>query len=82
VIEPGELLVRLTIEAAEGTDGQEQALQAFEAAHGAAVKTFRRDLSAQLPEVGRLEFGPAAIPATAPGWCWAAGHAARWRPAR
>jgi hypothetical protein len=56
VIEPGELLVRLTIGAAEGTEGQEQALQAFEAAHGAAVKKFRRDLSAQLPEVGRLEF--------------------------
>jgi hypothetical protein len=56
VIEPGELLVRLTIEAEEGTGGQEQALQAFEAAHGPAVKKFRRDLSAQLPEVGRLEF--------------------------
>jgi len=56
VIEPGELLVRLTIEAAESKEGQEQALQAFEAAHGPAVKKFRRDLSAQLPEVGRLEF--------------------------
>lgn len=56
VIEPGELMVRVTIPAAAGEEGQEQAFQAFEAAHGAAVKKFRRDLSAQLPEVGRLEF--------------------------
>jgi hypothetical protein len=56
VIEPGELMVRVTIEATEGQEGSEQALQAFEAAHGPAVKKFRHDLSAQLPEVGRLEF--------------------------
>ncbi len=56
VIEPGELLVRVIIEAAEGREGQEQALQAFEAAHGPAIKQFRHDLSAQLPEAGRLEF--------------------------
>lgn len=59
VIEPGELLVRLTIEAAEsqeGQEGQEEAFQAFESAHGPAIKKFRHDLSAQLPEVGRLEF--------------------------
>jgi hypothetical protein len=56
VIEPGELLVRLTIEAPDSEEGQEQAFRAFEAAHGPAVKKFRRDLSAQLPEVGRLEF--------------------------
>jgi hypothetical protein len=56
VIEPGELLVRVTIEAAEGREGQERALQAFENAHGPALKQFRRDLSAQLPEAGRLEF--------------------------
>ena len=56
VIEPGELLVRVTIEAAEGREGQKQALQAFENAHGPALKQFRHDLSAQLPEAGRLEF--------------------------
>jgi hypothetical protein len=56
VIEPGELLVRITIEAAEGREGQKQALQAFENAHGPALKQFRHDLSAQLPEAGRLEF--------------------------
>jgi hypothetical protein len=56
VIEPGELLVRVIIEAAEGPEGQEHALQAFEKAHGPALKQFRHDLSAQLPEAGRLEF--------------------------
>jgi hypothetical protein len=56
VIEPGELLVRVIIEAAEGREAQQQALQAFENAHGPAIKKFRRDLSDQLPEAGRLEF--------------------------
>ena len=56
VIEPGELLVRVVLEAAEGREGQEHALRAFEDAHGPAIKQFRHDLSAQLPEAGRLEF--------------------------
>jgi hypothetical protein len=56
VIEPGELMVRVTLEAGEGQDARDQALKDFEHAHGAAVKHFRHDLSAQLPEVGRLEF--------------------------
>jgi hypothetical protein len=56
VIEPGELLVRVTLEAAEGHEAQQQALQAFENAHGPAIKKFRRDLSDQLPEAGRVEF--------------------------
>lgn len=56
VIEPGELLVRMIIEAAEGHEGRQQALQAFENAHGPAIKQFRHDLSAELPEAGRLEF--------------------------
>ena len=34
VIEPGELLVRVIIEAPEERDGQQQALEAFEQAHG------------------------------------------------
>jgi hypothetical protein len=56
VIEPGELLVRVFIEAADGEDGREQALDAFERAHRSALKEFRRDLAARLPEVRRLEF--------------------------
>ena len=56
VIEPGELLVRVILEAGEGHEAQQQALHAFENAHGPAIKKFRRDLSDQLPEAGRLEF--------------------------
>jgi hypothetical protein len=56
VIEPGELLVRVIIEAPEGLDGQQQALEAFEQAHGPAIKQFRLDLPAQLRGTGRLEF--------------------------
>jgi hypothetical protein len=56
VIEPGELLVRVTIEGPEEREGQHEALQAFEKTHGPAIKEFRRDLSIQLPEAGRLEF--------------------------
>jgi hypothetical protein len=55
VIEPGELLVRLILEAAEGQKGQEQALRAFEEAHGEAFKQFRKDLSAALPSAWRME---------------------------
>jgi hypothetical protein len=55
VIEPGGLLVRLTVAAADGTEGQKEALHAFEKAHGPALKQFRRDLTARLPEAGRLE---------------------------
>ncbi len=55
MIEPGELLVRLILEAAEGEKGQEQALHAFEEAHDEAFKQFRKDLSAELPNVWRLE---------------------------
>lgn len=56
VIEPGELLVRVTIEAPEGHEAQQQALEAFEQAHGPAIKQFRHDLPAHLPGTGRLEF--------------------------
>jgi hypothetical protein len=55
MIEPGELLVRLIVAAAEGPKGQEQALHAFEEAHDEAFKQFRKDLSAELPNVWRME---------------------------
>jgi hypothetical protein len=59
VIEPGELLVRVILESESGEEGQQRALRAFEEAHGPAIREFRRDLSVQLPEAGRLEFSPA-----------------------
>ena len=82
VIEPGGLLVRVIIEAPEGREGQQEALEAFEKAHGRALKHFRHDLSAQLPEAGRLSSAPATA-VMARGWCWGTAEpAARWRPAR
>jgi hypothetical protein len=56
VIEPGGQLVRVIIEAPEGREGQQEAPEAFEKAHGPAIRQFRRDLSAQLPEAGPPEF--------------------------
>src|ERR1700683_550654 len=56
VVEPGGLLVWVIIEAPEGREGQQEALEAFEKAHGPAIKQFRHDLSAQLPEAGPPEF--------------------------
>jgi hypothetical protein len=56
VIEPGELLVRVTIESAEGKDGRREALDVFERGHRGAIEKFRDDLSLRLPEARRLEF--------------------------
>jgi hypothetical protein len=67
VIEPGELMVRLILEAVEGREGQQQALKAFEHANGAAIKQFRNDLCAQLPELGRLEFRAGTDTGDGPG---------------
>src|ERR1039458_7046593 len=67
MIEPGELLVRLIVEAAEGPKGQEQALHAFEEAHDEAFKQFRKDLSAELPNVWRMEVLTSSDTADVPG---------------
>jgi hypothetical protein len=56
VVEPGELAVRVYINAPGDRDEQEKALQRFEAAHRDAIKKLRDDLSARLPEARRLEF--------------------------
>jgi hypothetical protein len=80
MIEPGELLVRLILEAPEGQKGQEQALHAFEEGHEEAFKQFRKDLSAALPNVWRLEILTSTDAGDGPGWCWAADAWTRWRP--
>ena len=56
VVEPGELAVRVYINAPDDRDEQEKALQSFEAAHRETIKKLRDDLSARLPEATRLEF--------------------------
>jgi len=65
VIEPGEMLVRVIIEAPEGPEGQQQALEAFEQAHRAAIGQFRDDLPALLRGPGGWSSAP-ATPAIAP----------------
>ena len=55
-IEPGDLAVRVAIEAPDGEEAQEQALDEFHKAHRAAIEQFRKDLSARIPEATRLEF--------------------------
>ena len=56
VIEPGELLVRVFIQPADGPGGYEQCLATWEQAHEARMKRFRRELSRRLPEASLLEF--------------------------
>jgi hypothetical protein len=67
VIEPGELLVRVTIESPDGKTEREQALEAFHQAHRDAIEKFREDLSARLPEARRLEFRTAGADGHGPG---------------
>jgi hypothetical protein len=55
VIEPGELLVRVFIEAAGGPETYEQSLEAWEHKHKGIMKELRRELSERLPEARRLE---------------------------
>jgi hypothetical protein len=54
-IEPGELLARVYIEAGEGQEARERAVEDFRQAHRGAMKVLRRELD-RLPGVGVLEF--------------------------
>jgi hypothetical protein len=56
VIEPGELMLRVFIEAAGEGEDRGQTLEAFQHTHRAAMKEFRRELEGRLPEVSRVEF--------------------------
>ena len=68
MIEPGELLVRFIVEAAEGHKAQEQALHAFEETHGAGDQAVPAAICPpSSPRRGGWRSAPAATPATAPG---------------
>jgi hypothetical protein len=54
VVEPGEVLIRITLTPQDGPDGPEQTLGGFEGAHGPALREFRRDLLEQVPEARRI----------------------------
>jgi hypothetical protein len=56
VVEPGELMVRVTIASGDDEEEREKTLQKFERGHRKAIQQFREDLSARLPEARRLEF--------------------------
>src|SRR5689334_10191778 len=53
-IEPGQLLARIHIEAADDKTAREQAMEEFHQAHRTAIRELRRDLD-RLPGVGLLE---------------------------
>ena len=56
VVEPGELMVRVTLAATDEETERENTLHDFEQDHGQAIRQFREDLSRRLPEARRLEF--------------------------
>ena len=67
-IEPGELLVRVFIEAAGPPEHYQRSLDAWEHAHEARMRRLRRELSLRLPVARLLEFtvDDAGDPAAAP----------------
>ena len=56
VVEPGELAVRVYINAPGDQDERDKALDGFEKTNRESIKKLRDDLSARLPEARRLEF--------------------------
>jgi hypothetical protein len=56
IVEPGELMVRVTLAAAGDEEEREKTINKFERGHRKAIQQFREDLSAKLPEARRLEF--------------------------
>jgi hypothetical protein len=56
VVEPGELLVRVTLASPDEEDEREKTLHKFERGHRKAIHQFREDLTKRLPEARRLEF--------------------------
>ena len=55
-IEPGDLLVRVVIEAAGGPEDYQRSLDEWAQAHQTGMKRLRRELSLRLPEARLLEF--------------------------
>jgi hypothetical protein len=68
VIEPGELLVRVFLNAEGGPEDRDRALDAFMNDNKASLTEFRRYIARQLPEASQLQFtfdesaGPGATP--------------------
>lgn len=56
VVEPGELMVRVTLASTDEEDEREKTLHKFERGHRKAIHQFREDLTKRLPAARRLEF--------------------------
>ena len=54
-VEPGQLLIRVVLEAPDDKEGRLQALESFHSSHREELKSLRRDLE-KISEVGLLEF--------------------------
>jgi hypothetical protein len=54
VVEPGEVVIRITLTPPDGPDGPEQTLHSFEQAHGPALSQFRRELLDRVPQARRI----------------------------
>ena len=54
VVEPGEVLIRISLTPQDGPDGPEQAPHAFEQAQGPELSQFRRELLQRVPEARRI----------------------------
>jgi hypothetical protein len=55
VVEPGELMVRVLIEASGEPKNYGESLEAWAREHGTRMREFRRELAERLPEASRLE---------------------------
>ncbi len=55
-IEPGKLLVRVSIEAPAVSTGADQSMDDWEHAHGAMIREVRQELARKIPEATELEF--------------------------
>jgi hypothetical protein len=55
VVEPGEVVVRIILDAPEGKEAGKQAIEALHDRHREAFGTFRDDLAASLPDARVLE---------------------------
>jgi hypothetical protein len=56
VVEPGEILLRITLTAPDDKDGRHEVLEGFHRSHREEIEKFRHDLMARLPEMRRMEF--------------------------
>jgi hypothetical protein len=55
-VEPGEVLLRITVDTPDGKAGREEAMESFHRANRQQLEQFRDELMRKLPEMRRLEF--------------------------